>query len=66
MTTQARLSVVSIMLVTYFIAALMWRNDPDRMSQFLQSMVGQALVAAAIVLQAVGIIWISRLSRPRF
>ncbi|TWT58858.1 Bacterial type II secretion system protein F domain protein [Thalassoglobus neptunius] len=66
MTTQARLSVVSVIGVTYFIAAMMWRNDPDRMADYLQSFVGQGMVATAIVLQAVGIIWISRLSRPQF
>lgn len=66
MTTQARLSVISIIAVTYFIAALMWRNDPDRMGGFLTSMVGQGLVATAMVLQAVGIVWIARLSTPRF
>jgi tight adherence protein B len=66
MTTQARLSVVSIIAVTYFIAALMWRNDPERMGGFLSSLVGQGLVATAMILQAVGIVWISRLSTPRF
>ena len=66
MTTQARLSVVSVIAVTYFIGALMWRNDPDRMGEFLTSMIGQGLVATAMILQAVGIVWISRLSTPRF
>lgn len=66
MTMQSRLSVVSVMGVTYFIAALMWRNDPERMAGFLRSMVGQYLVAIALVLQGVGIVWISRLSQPKF
>jgi len=66
MTTQARLSIISVMGVTYFIAAIMWRNDPERMNDFLQSIVGQGMVSTVIVLQAVGIIWISWLSRPHF
>lgn len=66
MTTQARLSVISVVLVTYFIGALMWRNDPVRMAEYLNSMVGQVLVSIAMFLQAVGFVWISRLSTPQF
>lgn len=66
MTTQARLSVLSIIVVTYFIAALIWRNDPQRMTGFLTSLVGQWLVAVGMLLQAVGIVWISWMSKPRF
>lgn len=63
---QGRASVAAIMIVTYLIAALMWRNDPERMANFLASNVAQWLVAIALVLQGVGIVWISALSRPRF
>lgn len=66
MTTQARLSVISVIVVTYFIGALMWRNDPERMGEYLTSLIGQGLVTTAIILQAVGIVWIARLSTPRF
>ncbi|MFV0444251.1 MAG: type II secretion system F family protein [Planctomycetaceae bacterium] len=66
MTTQARLSVISVVGVTYFIAALIWRNDPERMGEFLQSTIGSILTAVAILLQGVGTVWISSLSRPRF
>ena len=66
MTTQARVSVFSIMGVTYFLAALMWRNDPSRMEGFLTSTVGQAATIGAVVLQGIGIAWISRMSRVKF
>ncbi|MEM7474850.1 MAG: type II secretion system F family protein [Planctomycetota bacterium] len=66
MTTQARLSVLSVLVVTYFIGALIWRNDPERMSGFLTSIVGQWMVASAMLLQSVGIVWISWMSKPRF
>ncbi|TWT93522.1 type II secretion system F family protein [Neorhodopirellula pilleata] len=66
MTTQARLSVVSVIVVTYFIGALIWRNDPERMTGFLTSMVGQIMVSVGMLLQAVGTVWISWMSKPRF
>lgn len=66
MTTQAKASVISVLLVSYFIAALMWRNDPDRMVRFLGSVVGRGASIAAMVLQGLGIVWISAMSRPRF
>ena len=66
MTTQARISVISVIAVTYFIGALIWRNDPERMTGFLTSMVGQVMVSVGMLLQAVGIIWISWMSKPRF
>ena len=66
MTTQARLPVLSVVAVTYFLAALMWRNDPARMGDFLTSTVGSGLVVFAILMQGVGVVWISRLSQIRF
>ena len=66
MTTQARMSVISVIVVTYFIGALIWRNDPERMSGFLTSTVGQVMVSIGMTLQAVGIVWISWMSKPKF
>ncbi|MEM8669864.1 MAG: type II secretion system F family protein [Planctomycetota bacterium] len=66
MTTQARISVVSVIAVTYFIGALIWRNDPERMSGFLTSFTGQFLVPIGMTLQAIGIVWISWMSKPKF
>ncbi|MEM9365528.1 MAG: type II secretion system F family protein [Planctomycetota bacterium] len=66
MTTQARLSVVSVVLTTYFIAALIWRNDPERMGGFLVSFIGQVMVSLGMLLQAVGTVWINWISKPRF
>lgn len=66
LTAQARVSVVSVLAVTYFIAALMWRSDPERMLPFLRSSVGQGVAATAMFLQGVGIVWITVLSKPRF
>jgi Flp pilus assembly protein TadB len=44
----------------------MWRSDPDRLSAFLSNPTGSNLVAAVIGLQAVGLFWMSRISRSRF
>lgn len=66
LTTQARASTVAILLTTYFIAFVVWRNDPARMGAFLSTTIGQGLVATAVLLQAVGIAWSSALSRMKY
>jgi tight adherence protein B len=65
-TAQARASVVVMLAVSYFIAILMWRNDPDRMLGFLGSTIGQYAVAGALVAQGLGIVWVANLVRPKF
>jgi len=66
MTSQSRVSTISILGATYFIALIMWRNDPARMIGFLTSPVGKTLVAGALALQAIGVVWAARLSRVKF
>jgi Flp pilus assembly protein TadB len=65
MTTQARVSIISVLCVTYFIALFMWFNDPDRMRGFLSTNIGSFLVATAVMLQALGIAWSAFISRGR-
>jgi tight adherence protein B len=65
-TAQGRLSMVAVIAVTYFVALVVWRNDPDRMRQFLATSLGQWLVAAGVMLQAIGVFWTARLSRMQF
>ena len=62
-TAEARVSVFGILLVVYGIAALAWTNDPVRVAAFLDSELGGGLVAACVLLQAIGIVWMARLSR---
>lgn len=66
LTTHARVSLVSMLLATYFVAFIMWRFNPEQMGDFLQTTIGEVAVAVAILLQAVGIIWIARMSRLRY
>jgi tight adherence protein B len=64
--TQAQASVMGIVLITYFLGVLMWRANPVGFQEFLAHPVGANVVAAAIVLQAVGLLWITRLTQLRF
>ncbi len=66
LTTQGRASVAAVMLATYFIAAVIWRNNTERMELFLASTIGSWLVGFAILLQAVGIVWTATASRIRY
>jgi Flp pilus assembly protein TadB len=66
LTTQGRASIVAILLLTYVLGLIMWRNDPERMQQFLGTNFGQALVAGSMLLQAAGIVWSAVLSRMKY
>jgi Flp pilus assembly protein TadB len=66
LTTQARASTLAVLLVTYFIGILMWRNDPERMVRFLTNSLTQPVVAIAILLQGVGLVWTAALSRMKY
>jgi Flp pilus assembly protein TadB len=63
MTAQARLSMVVVLLVVYFIAGVMWLNDAERMETFLSTSLGMGLAAGTALMQALGILWASRISR---
>jgi tight adherence protein B len=66
LTVQSRFSTFAILGTTYFIALLMWRADPPRMEAFLASTVGSAAISLAVILQGIGILWTSWLSRLRY
>lgn len=63
---QSQLSTVFIMLLTYFIAAIVWRNNPSQMTAFLRSDMGSWFVAGSMLLQAAGLVWMNWISKPRF
>lgn len=64
--TQAQASVIGIIGITYFLAVLMWRSNPSGFEEFLRHPVGANFVAAALVLQAIGLLWIRRMAQMRF
>lgn len=66
MTAQARLTAITVLLATYFIAFVMYNYNPEAFRQMLSNPVGQGLVALAIFLQAIGIWWSVSISKPRF
>jgi Flp pilus assembly protein TadB len=63
--TQAQGSVFGILLITYAIGFVTWRTDPARVEGFMGSDTGASLFAAAVMLQAVGIYWMRRLTHIR-
>ncbi|GJL66864.1 MAG: pilus assembly protein TadB [Nitrospirales bacterium] len=63
---ESQLSVLSILLITYGLSFLMWHVNPASLETFLLSTIGSYLGAGAIMAQAIGIIWISKLSEIKF
>ena len=62
---ESNASVAVVLLIAYVLGFLMWRTNPDRLEGFIQTGVGTTLVAGVIGLQAIGLMWMSRLSRGR-
>jgi tight adherence protein B len=63
---EAHASVGVVLLITYVLGFLMWRTNPDRLNVFLGSSIGTMVVAGVITMQAVGLIWMSRLNKTTF
>jgi tight adherence protein B len=61
--TQARFSVIAVLGVTYLIGLLMWRNDPQRMEEFLATEIGANAMGVTLILQAAGLVWITAMSK---
>lgn len=66
LTAQARVSIIAVLGATYFIALLVWRNNPDRMESFVKTTIGAYVIGFAIMLQALGIVWSTAISRMRY
>lgn len=63
---ESHASVAVVLLITYVLGFLMWRASPDRLNAFIGSSVGTMVVAGVIAMQAVGLIWMSRLNKTSF
>lgn len=63
---EANASVVAMMGISYGLAWIMWRANPASFVVFLKSDLGLYLMAGAMILQAVGILWVRQLSRIRY
>jgi len=60
---ETQVSALAVLVITYGLAVLMWRSDPVRMENFLSSEIGQLASGMAILLQALGLLWIHGLTR---
>ncbi|ANM29420.1 hypothetical protein ABI59_07205 [Acidobacteria bacterium Mor1] len=60
---QAQLSAVAILIIGYLLALGMWRTNEERFLGFLVTDLGAMLLGSAMILQALGLAWMSRLSR---
>ncbi|MFM8477475.1 MAG: type II secretion system F family protein [Planctomycetaceae bacterium] len=63
---QSRFSAFSVLALTWFIALIVYNNNPEQMSEFVNSTLGSWGIAATTILQAFGIVWMNVISRPRF
>jgi len=63
---ESNASVAVVLLIAYVLGFLMWRTNPERLGAFVKTGIGTALVAGVIALQAIGLVWMSRLSRSKF
>lgn len=64
--TEAQASVIGIVCITYFLGLLMWRTNPQNFEGFVRHPFGANFTAAAMVLQALGLVWITKLSQMRY
>ena len=63
---ESQASVAVVLVMAYALGFLMWRTNPDRLEGFVRTSIGTGLVAAVIMLQAVGLVWMSRLNRSTY
>ena len=65
LSTQGRLTTVTVIFVVWFMAAMMWQADAPRFVGFVNSLVGSWLITIALCLQGLGIALVSKISRPQ-
>jgi Flp pilus assembly protein TadB len=63
---QSEVSTMAVLFLTYFIALIVWRTNPEQMHEFLDTTIGQWAVSGTVLLQAVGLVWMSVISRLKF
>jgi len=66
LTAQAKVSIIAVLAATFFIALVIWRNNPERMESFVKTKIGSYAIGFAIGLQAIGIVWSAAISRLKF
>ncbi|MFT7486282.1 MAG: tight adherence protein B [Candidatus Paceibacteria bacterium] len=65
-TTQAQASVFGILGITYGIGFVTWQTHPARVETFIADDMGIRILAVALILQALGLFWMSRMIKIRY
>lgn len=63
---ESQISVIAIMGVSHGTGLLMYFSNPAALQEFARSFAGTWIIVFAVLLQALGIYWIWRLSQVRF
>jgi len=63
---EAHASVAVVLFLAYLLGLLMWRTNPERLEAFVGTALGTGLIAGVMALQAIGLVWMSKLSRPDY
>ena len=62
---QSQFSTIAVILLIYFVALVLWLDRPEPMEEFATNSIGSAAIAVTIVLQAIGIVWMNAISKPK-
>lgn len=66
LTLHTRLTMITLLLITYLMGYVMWSYRPDQVVGFLQNPIGRTLVLTVILLQGIGIYWLTSLSKVKY
>ncbi len=65
LSTQGRLTTLTVLSVVWFLAAMMWQSDPPQFVGFVNSEIGSRLFTATLILQGIGTAIVPKSGRPR-
>ena len=60
---ETRFSMFGVLALTWVLFTISYSSQPDRIMEFARAEMGSFLLGASLLLQAVGILWIDRLTR---
>ena len=60
---ETRFSMFGVLGLTWVLFTLAYNSEPERIGTFIRSDLGSFLISGALLLEALGIVWIDRLTR---
>lgn len=63
--TEGRASLIGMLGITYVLTLLLWRAYPERFESFFSSEIGIGMTATVVLLQGIGLVWMTMLTRIR-